>query len=135
MRDMNLAVPTMLEQAGLGLEYLFTGMKESLEATETKFFANNGVVIEEREVVNHDVRLRARTELAKMHRLYPRWDEPTTERSGAIGGPTFNLVIVDGARAQELLGRLANQSGGNLKPPVDAALDENQGRAGSAESV
>jgi hypothetical protein len=59
--------PEVLEQLGLTIEYVADKcLRPLLEAKETKFFASNGIVMEEREVAALDVRLRAIEVWAKL---------------------------------------------------------------------
>jgi hypothetical protein len=52
--------PEVLESLGLTIEYIADKcLRPLMEAKETKFFASNGIVMEEREVEALDVRLRA----------------------------------------------------------------------------
>src|ERR1700730_1765756 len=51
--------PEVLERIGLTLEYVLDKcLRPLLEAKETKFFANQGVVMETRDVEANDIRLR-----------------------------------------------------------------------------
>jgi hypothetical protein len=69
-RAMNLIranTPELLAKIGLPAEKLLrdTLLKE-LEATETVFFSHQDIVLESREVIEHDIRLRTAIELAKV---------------------------------------------------------------------
>jgi hypothetical protein len=63
--------PEVLERLGMTIEYVAgTVLKPLLEATETKFFANAGIVLETREVPALDTRLRAVDVWAKLKGAY-----------------------------------------------------------------
>jgi len=54
-----LKTPELLDKIGLPAEKLLKDhFLKALRATETKFFSHQGIVMETREVVNHDIRLR-----------------------------------------------------------------------------
>src|SRR5580700_5886337 len=57
MKQLRRKVPELLERVGLHLEKVFREtLVPGLSAKKTEFFANNGVVIETREVVDHEQR-------------------------------------------------------------------------------
>jgi hypothetical protein len=132
--------PELLAKIGLPAEKLLrdTFLKE-LEATETVFFSFQGVVIESREVIAHDIRLRAGIELAKMHGLYPKANGHNGEDADSGQGTTININLgfLNPERAEAVLAAARERvRGGNRGQPVlDAMRDQNQGRTGPDKPV
>jgi hypothetical protein len=74
--------PEVLERLGMTIEYVGEKvLKPLLEAKETKFFANAGIVLETREVEANDIRLRA-TDL--WARLMGAYATPKLQLSGDL---------------------------------------------------
>jgi hypothetical protein len=129
LKRAGIDITAMLEKAGLGVETIFKGFKESEQATETKFFAHNGIVFDTREVIAHDIRLRARTEVARLHNLYPQRD------NGSVNAPTANQVFninvgfLDTGRAVEVFENAGKRSGIDDRGllGVDENRDQNEG--------
>jgi hypothetical protein len=127
LRRLGIDLPDMLEKAGLGVQTILKGFKESEQATETRFFQHNGIVMEEREVIAHDIRLRARTEVAKFHNLYPQRED------GSVNAPTanqifnINLGFANLGRAETVLDSARERSGIDDRGllGVDENRDEN----------
>jgi hypothetical protein len=142
-RAMNLiraSTPELLIEIGLPAEKLLKGtfLKE-LEATETVFFSHQGIVLESREVIAHDIRLRTAIELAKMHGLYPKTNGHNGEDADSGEGTiiNINLGFLDPARAEAVLAAARERvRGGNSGQPVlDATPDQDQGRTGPDKPV
>jgi hypothetical protein len=135
-----LNTPELLAKIGLPAEKLLKGtfLKE-LEATETVFFSHQGIVIESREVIAHDIRLRTAIELAKMHGLYPKTNGHNGEDADSGEGTTININLgfLDPARAEAVLAAARERvRGGNSGQPIlDAMRNQNQGRTGPDEPV
>jgi hypothetical protein len=84
----NLAekTPEILERLGLGIEATVNKyLLPLLDATETKFWAKDGVVIEQRDVVALDIRLRALEVWARLMGAY------TAQKVQLSGGLTVDL--------------------------------------------
>lgn len=65
--------PEILDRIGLGIEVaLKRHLKPLLEAKETVFFQNQGIVTDQRDVEALDIRLRATEDLLKIHGAFPR---------------------------------------------------------------
>jgi hypothetical protein len=142
-RAMNLIrvnAPELLSKIGLPAEKLLknTFLKE-LEATETAFFSYQGVVMETREVIAHDIRLRAGIELAKMHGLYPKTNGHNGENADSGEGTiiNINLGFLDPERAEAIFAAARERvRGGNSRQPIlDATPDQDQGRTGPEKPV
>ena len=133
MKQRGLA--TVMTEAGLGLDKLFTRLRQSLDAkeVEVRFTEDHGFVYS-KPLVAHDIRLRAEILQSKLLGIHPT--DSNRNSHVEIGGPTFNLVIADPGRAAAIMERLANQPGAvGFEPRVDEALDQDEGRAGPAEPV
>jgi hypothetical protein len=127
-----LEIPDKLKALGCPVERVLQKIISKLDARETRFFQKDGMVIETRQVVAHDVQLDASKTLLKLFNAFPAEGD---SHSPHAGGPSFNLVIADAGVAEAILERLARQSGGDFATRVGAALDQDERRAGSAESV
>ena len=65
-------------------------LNEKLDAKETKFFTNSGIVTQEKEVEAHDIQLQAAQAIAKIADAFPR------ERATPVAAPKFELRIENG---------------------------------------
>lgn len=99
--------PEILERIGYGQEVVLGNLGKLTGATETKFFADKGIVLETREVEANDIRLRANVELAKIHGAYEK-DESQPDASHRYPPIVINLGFLDRREAEALL---AGQSG------------------------
>jgi hypothetical protein len=87
-------MPEVLDKIGLPAEKLLKNLARSMEAKKTLFFSHQGVVMDTREVPDHNVQLRTLIELAKMHDLYPRRGrQKSSDGSDEYSPPVFNLVM------------------------------------------
>jgi hypothetical protein len=124
-RAMNLiraSTPELLTEIGLPAEKLLKDtFLKALEATQTVFFSFQGIVIESREVIAHDIRLRTAIELAKMHGLYPRTNGHNGENADPGEGTTININLgfLDPGRAEAVLAAARERAGiGDRRQPV-----------------
>lgn len=101
LKLIRLNLPELLDKADLGVYKLLSGFKESLEATETKFFlSKTGQLIETPPRIAHGIRLKARIELAKWHGFYPEsYDASNGDRAGGASRAPLVVVIADADRA------------------------------------
>jgi hypothetical protein len=134
------STPELLTEIGLPAEKLLKDtFLKALEATQTVFFSFQGIVIESREVIAHDIRLRTAIELAKMHGLYPKTNGHNGEDANSGEGTTININLgfLDPERAEAVLAAARERvRGGNSGQPVlDAMRNQNQGRTGPDEPV
>jgi hypothetical protein len=94
-RAMNLIrihMSEVLDKMGLPAEKLLQNLARSLDAKKTLFFSHDGVVMDSRDVPDHDIQLRTAIELAKMHGLYPRRSaRKSDDRSDGHSPPMINL--------------------------------------------
>jgi hypothetical protein len=135
MKQLRRKVPELLEHVGLHLERVFREtLVPGLRATKTEFFANNGVVIETREVVDHEQRGKYFDRYCKLLGLYGNGYDGNSDSLGR-SPVTVNLVIADRRAAEAIAHRLAGGQGGDEQPALDVSLDEYEGRPRSAEPV
>ena len=116
-RAMNLIrmnTPELLAKIGLSAEKLLKDtFLKALEATQTVFFSHQGIVIESREVIAHDIRLRTGIELAKMHGLYPKANSHNGEDADSGEGTiiNINLGFLGPERAEAVLAAARERAG------------------------
>jgi len=86
LRNLAEKTPEILERLGLGIETtVHKYLLPLLDATETKFFANGGVVMEQRDVAALEIRLRAFEVWARLMGAY------TAQKVQLSGGLTVDL--------------------------------------------
>jgi hypothetical protein len=94
--------PEVLEQLGLTIEHVADKcLRPLLDAKETKFFANGGIVTETREVAANDVRLRAIEVWAK---LAGAFTAQKVQLNGSIDHHGIDLTSVPDAVLQRIVG-------------------------------
>lgn len=111
LKRAKIDLPAMLEKVGLGVETILSGFKESEQATETKFWAEKGIVMDEREVIANDIRLRARIEVAKFHNLYPQRENESANSPTANQIFNINMGFANPGRAETVLASAGERSG------------------------
>ena len=135
MKQLRRKVPELLEHVGLHLDkVLRETLVPGLKAKKTEFFAQNGIVMETREVVDHEQRGKYFDRYCKLAGLFPNGfdgDSDSARRSPV----TVNLVIADQRVAETIAHRLAGGQGGDEQLALDVSLDEYEGRSGSREPV
>jgi hypothetical protein len=132
---MRIYLPEILARLDLSVEKVLMKFKDQLEAKETKFFAHEGIVVDSREVVAHDIQHLAADKLAKIYGLYPHngHDQDTDrDRPGRI---TIQVAITDSRTAETLMGLVSALSANRERPVLDATPHEDQGRAGQPETT
>jgi hypothetical protein len=101
--------PEVLERLGLTIEHVADKcLRPLLEAKETKFFANAGIVLDTREVEALDIRIRAIEVWARLMGAY------TAQKVQVSGGLSLDLRHVSDDELDETIARL-------LEPPQPAA--------------
>lgn len=100
--------PEVLERLGLTIEHVADKcLRPLLEAKETKFFADKGVVIETKEVEANDIRLRAIDTWARLRGAY------TAQKVQVSGGLSLDFSHVSDDELDQILA-------GFLEPPQPA---------------
>jgi hypothetical protein len=127
VRRMENFIPDVLNRIGCPIEKVLKKLDAKLDAKETKFFSNGGIVTDSRQVEAHDIQIRAATELAKMHHAYPRSGADGDEDGSRPRGPSFTLVITDPAVADRVVEKLAVRRGGRGQPSVDEGAHKDEG--------
>lgn len=113
MKQLRRKVPELLEHIGLHLEKVFSKtLVPGLKAKETEFFAQNGIVMEMREVVDHEQRGKYFDRYCKLVGLYGNGADENSDFSGR-SPVTVNLVISDQRVADAVAYRLAGGEGGD----------------------
>lgn len=97
-----------------------------MDAEETKFFADKGIVMDNRQVAANDIRLRATVEVLDLIGAY---DKPgdDSERN-QVGGITINLAFMDPERKSAVAAILSARRSGNGQSVMDATVHEDAGR-------
>ena len=131
---MRIYLPEILARLDLSVEKVLMKFKDQLEAKETKFFTHEGIVVDSREVVAHDIQHLAADKLAKIYGLYPHNGHDNDSGDDRPGSVTINLVVPDAGRAELIMGLLAKLSANRERPVLDATPHEDQGRAGQPET-
>jgi hypothetical protein len=135
MKQLRRKVPELLERVGLHLDrVLRETLVPGLRAKKTEFFANNGVVIETREVVDHEQRGKYLDRYCKLLGLYGNGFDGNSDSLGR-SPVTVNLVIADRRAAEAIAHRLAGGQGSDEQPALDVSLDEYEGRPRSGEPL
>ena len=71
LNSLNTQMIQAMDKAGITLDRLMGQLSDELQAKDTKFFADKGIIKDTAEVVAHDVRQRARIDAHKLRGDYP----------------------------------------------------------------
>ena len=71
LNSLNTQMIQAMDKAGITLGRLMRQLSDELQAKDTKFFADKGIIKDTAEVVAHDVRQRARIDAHKLRGDYP----------------------------------------------------------------
>jgi hypothetical protein len=135
MKQLRRKVPELLERIGLHPEKVFREtLVAGLKAKRTEFFSQSGVVIETREVVDHEQRGKYFDRYCKLLGLFGSGHDENNDSLGR-SPVTVNLVITDARVAEAIAQRLAGGPSSDEQPSLDVSLDEYEGRPRSAESL
>jgi hypothetical protein len=111
LKGISERAPEILERLGLTIEHVADKcLRPLLDAKETKFFASNGVVMEEREVAASDIRLRAVDLWAKLKGAY------TAQKVQVSGGLSLDFNHVSDDELDRAIAELTEPS----EPPAKA---------------
>jgi len=69
--SLNTQMIQAMDKAGITLDRLLGQLSDELQAKDTKFFADKGIIKDTAEVIAHDVRQRARIDAHKLRGDYP----------------------------------------------------------------
>lgn len=92
LKNMGADLPQLLNDLDVPLPRVLHKMKDLLDAKETKFFSNKGVVVETHDVDALDIQLRTAVELADMHGVYAKPESASQIRN------EITVVIEDVSR-------------------------------------
>jgi hypothetical protein len=134
MKQLRRKTPELLEHVGLHQEKIFREtLVPGLRAKKTEFFAQNGIVVETREVVDHEQREKYFDRYCKLLGLYGNECDGNSD-SLRRSPVTVNLVIANQGVAEAITRRLAGGQSGDEQPALDVSLDEYERRPRSGES-
>jgi hypothetical protein len=71
LNSLNTQMIQAMDKAGITLDRLLGQLSDELQAKDTKFFADKGIIKDTAEVIAHDVRQRARIDAHKLRGDYP----------------------------------------------------------------
>ena len=71
LNSLNTQMIQAMDKAGITLDRLMGQLSDELQAKDTKFFADKGIIKDTAEVIAHDVRQRARIDAHKLRGDYP----------------------------------------------------------------
>ena len=108
LKGISERAPEVLDRAGLGIEHVVNKcLRPLLEARETKFFANAGIVLDTREVEALDIRIRAIEVWARLMGAY------TAQKVQLSGGLSLDFNHVSDDELDQTISNL-------LEPPQSA---------------
>lgn len=126
LRSVRRKMPDLMDEIGLTDSALIQKyLVPALEAKETKFFSDKGIVLESRDVIAWGPRLQA-LQLAGKWKGIEREAESDHTRSAA-GGITVRLEFADEGRARAVAATISARHSGNRLIDVDAEVDANVG--------
>jgi hypothetical protein len=135
MKQLRRKAPELLERIGLHQETVLSKtLVPGLKAKKTEFFAHNGIVMDQRELVDHEQRGKYLDLYCKLLGLYGTGQDENSD-SLRRSPVTVNLVIADPERAKRIVEALAAGSGDHGQVGVDDQVDEDAGRPGPAEPL
>lgn len=127
-------MPDLLDAHGLTEDHVIEEcLKPSLKAMETRFFANKGVVLDQREVIAWGPRQQAEERYWKLRGRLKQVDDAATAHPA--GTHSVCVVVTDERRAAALARLLAPGGPAGVVIDVDAPVDEDLGREGHGEPV
>jgi len=71
LNSLNTQMIQAMDKAGITLDRLLGQLSDELQAKDTKFFTDKGIIKDTAEVIAHDVRQRARIDAHKLRGDYP----------------------------------------------------------------
>jgi len=131
LRNIQTKIPELMDSIGLTDEFLLKEcLKPGLSAMETKFFADKGVVLSEKEVIAWGPRRDFLDMACKLKGLYITRDDDgangNSERNQP-GGHSLSLVFTDEGAAREFVEAIAARRSPGGFAGVDAQVDSQLG--------
>lgn len=102
--------PEIFESMGISVETLGRKILQKLDAKETKFFHNQGIVMETREVDAHDIQLKAVDLGLRVHGALKRPDDTKGDQKGDSPRFMIDLSFLGPERAKELLEKVNRET-------------------------
>jgi hypothetical protein len=127
MRQLHKKVPELFERIGLNVDEIFKKtLIRGLAATKLEHFSHMGIVMEVREVVDHEQRGKYLDRLCKLLRLYPNGYEEDDGPSRRTPTVVVNLGFLEPGAAKQVLENARKRVGLGDRghPDVDVRLDE-----------
>ena len=131
LRNIQAKVPELMDRIGLTDEYLLEKcLKPGLEAKETKFFADKGIVMQEKEVIAWGPRRDFLDMACKIKGLYITREGDGGNGNGErnqSGGHSLSVVFTNEGAAREFVEAIAARRSSSGFTSVDAEVDPNLG--------
>lgn len=89
LKSIRKDAPMILDMMNLSLPRAFRKLGDQLEAKETKFFQEKGIVTDQRDVQAHEIQQNAAIQIARLHNAYPSRSE-----EGNAGTQVLNKITV-----------------------------------------
>lgn len=127
LKSIRKKMPDLMDELGLTDTALIEKyLVPALEAQETKFFSDKGIVLDTRDVIAWGPRLQA-LQLAGKWKGIDR-DAESDDTGSAGDGITVRLEFSDEGRARAVAATISARRPGNRLIDVDATVDANAGR-------
>jgi len=127
--------PEVFHRMGLTLESLAEDVNRLRHAKETKFFASKGIVLDSREVDALSIQVSAVDMALRTHGAYKDIEDAASKGHDQTSRNTVCLVVSDERAAATLARLFAPRSPAGPIIDVDAAVDEDLGRARHGEPL
>jgi len=126
LRNIQTKIPELMDSIGLTDEYLLKKcLKPGLSAMETKFFADKGVILDQRDVIAWGPRRDFLDVALKLKGLYIRNDDGANGNSerNQPGGHSLSVVFTNEGAAREFVEAIAARRSTGGLTGVDAQVD------------
>jgi len=117
----------ILDEIGYGQTKALQDLREMADYTMTKFWADKGIVLTEKEVSDNEVRLKARIELNKIHGHYPAGSDNGNSNGSQSEGFAVRIFVGDAETARGFAALFAARGTPNLIVDVGEKVDEDVG--------
>ena len=94
IKEIGQSIRDILDEGGITREYLRDKLCEELDATITKTFQHQGVIVDSEEKIAWDVRQRARQDAHKLRGDYPAEEHRITGEIGPAGADREELLAI-----------------------------------------
>jgi len=138
LRNIQTKIPELMDSIGLTDEYLLEKcLKPGLSAMETKFFADKGVILDQRDVIAWGPRRDFLDMACKLKGLYITSDDGAHGNSerNQPGGNSLSVVFTNEGAAREFVEAIAARRPSGGFAGVDAQVDPQLGRERYSQST